>query len=107
MKDYHKRASAWSKGVIQDRLGLVTYKVQVGELLWKRHIDQLCELAASKVADVEPNCPELPEIDLFEIPDTSNASVPVSEPDTLQLYNYACYTSYSTSTSSITGTNRS
>lgn len=84
VKDYHKRASAWSKGVFQDPLGLVTYQVQVGELLWKRHIDQLRELAGSKGADVEPNRRELPEIDLFEMPGTSNASVPVSEPDTLQ-----------------------
>ena len=39
------------------------------------------ELAGSKVADVEPNRRELAEIDLFEMPDTSNASVPVPEPD--------------------------
>jgi len=59
--------------------------VQVGDLLSKRHIDQLRELAESKVAGVEPNRPELPEIDLFEMPDASNVSVPVSELDTLQL----------------------
>lgn len=61
------------------------YQVQSGELLWKRHIDQLSELAGSKVADVEPNRRELSEIDLSEEPDASNASVPVPEPDTSQL----------------------
>ena len=39
VKDYSKRASAWAKGVIQDQLGPVMYRVQVEELLLKRHID--------------------------------------------------------------------
>lgn len=84
VKDYCKRGSAWVKGVIQDRLGPVTYRVQAGELLWKGHIDQLRELAGSKEADVEPNRRELPEINLSKVPDVSNASVPVPEPDTSQ-----------------------
>ena len=43
------------------------------------------ELAGSKVKDVKPNCRKLPEIDLFELRDVSNASVPVPELDTLQM----------------------
>ena len=54
VKDYRNRGSASTKGVVQDRLGPVTYRVQVGKFLWKRHIDQFRELAGSKVADVEP-----------------------------------------------------
>ena len=57
-KDYRNRGSVWTKGVIQDRLGPVTYRVQVEKLLWKRHIDQWRELAGSKVADVEPKSPK-------------------------------------------------
>ena len=65
-------------GVVQDRLGPVTYRVQVGKLLWKRHIDQLRELAGSKVADVEPKSCELPEVDL---PETLDASMPIPTQD--------------------------
>jgi len=77
-KDYRNLGSAWSKGVVQDRLGPITYQVQVGKLLWKRHIDQLRELAGSKVADVEPKNCELPEVDL---PETLDASMPAPTKD--------------------------
>ena len=52
----------------------------VGKLFWKRHIDQLRELAGSKVADSEPKQCELPEIDLAETPD---AIVPLPKSDPL------------------------
>ena len=55
-KDYRNRGSVWTKGVTQDRLGRVTYRVQVGKLFWKRHIDQLRELAGSKVAILVLSC---------------------------------------------------
>ena len=77
-RDYRNRRTLWTKGVIQDRLGSVTYRVQVGKLFWKRHIDQLCELAGSKVADIEPKQCKLPEIDLAEPPD---AIVSLPKPD--------------------------
>ena len=79
-KDYRNRGSVWTKGVIQDRLGPVTHPVQVGKLLWKRHIDQLRELVGSKVADVEPKSSELLEVDFPETPD---ASMPVPTQDPL------------------------
>ena len=72
-KDYRNRGSAWTKGVVQDRSGPITYLVQVGKLLWKRHIDQLRDLAGSKVADVEPKNCELPEVDLPETLDAMYA----------------------------------
>ena len=59
-------------------MGPVTYRVQVGKLLWKRHINQSRELAGSKVADVEPKSCELPEINL---PETLDASMPVPTQD--------------------------
>ena len=89
VKDYRNRGFAWTKGVIQDRLGPVTYRVQVGKLLWKRHIDKLRELAGSKVADVEPMLSprtesyELPEIDLHETLD-ARVPVPMQEPSPQQ-----------------------
>ena len=52
--------------------------MQVGKLLWKRHVDQLRELAGSKVADVEPKSCELPEINL---PETLDANMPVPTQD--------------------------
>lgn len=75
----HNRGSVWTKGVIQDRLGPVKYRVQVGKLLWNRHIDQLRELAVSRVADDEPKSSELPEVDLPETPDAS-MPVPTQDP---------------------------
>ena len=41
VRDYRDRKRSWIKGVIQDRLGPVTYKVTVENLFWKRHVDQL------------------------------------------------------------------
>ena len=53
VRDYRDRKRAWIKGVIQDRLGPVTYQVMARNLFWKRHVDQLRSLASSKVADTE------------------------------------------------------
>ena len=54
VRDYRDHKRLWIKGVIQDRLGPVTYQVMVGNLFWKRHMDQLRSLAGSKVADTKP-----------------------------------------------------
>ena len=81
-KDYRNCGSVWTKGVIQDRLGLVTYQVQVGKLLRKRHIDQLRELAGSNVANVEPKSSDLLEVDLPETPD-ARIPVPMQDPSPL------------------------
>ena len=50
VKDYRQRTDPWI-GVIQIRLSPVTSRVQVGDLFWKQHVDQLRSLARSKVAD--------------------------------------------------------
>ena len=57
-RDYFDKKNKWKRGVIVAQLGPVTYRVQIGELIWKRHINQLC-LADS----------ELPAIDTHVIPE--------------------------------------
>ena len=64
VRDYRDRKRPWIKGVIQDRLGPVTYQVMVGNLFWKRHVDQLRSLAGSKVADTESKA-EIPLDDAY------------------------------------------
>ena len=51
VKDYCARQSKWTKGVVQHRIGPVTDRVQVGNLVWTRHLNQLSSIAGSKVAD--------------------------------------------------------
>ena len=41
VRDYRKNGEFWVKGVVLYKLGPVTYHVQVGDLRWKRHIDQI------------------------------------------------------------------
>ena len=57
--------------------------MQVVEFLWKRRIDQLRELAGSKVADVELKTCDLLEIDLTETLDES-VSVSTQDPTSQQ-----------------------
>ena len=51
VKDYRQRRDPWVKGVIQMRLSPITYRVQVGDLFWKRHVDQLRSLTGSTFPD--------------------------------------------------------
>ena len=44
VKDYRARRGPWVNGVIQMRLSPITYRIQVGDLFWKRHVDQLRSL---------------------------------------------------------------
>jgi hypothetical protein len=41
VRDYRGQKESWCRGVVTRKLGPVTYQVQVGDFLWKRHIDQL------------------------------------------------------------------
>ena len=59
VKDYRQRKDPWIRGVIQMRLSPITYRVQVGDLFWKRHVDQLRSLAGSRVADVISPLPDV------------------------------------------------
>ena len=40
-RDYRGFSEKWVHGIILHQLGPVTYKVKVGDLVWKRHVDQI------------------------------------------------------------------
>ena len=40
-RDYSDSIEKWVDGIIVHQLGPVTYQVKVGDLIWKRHIDQI------------------------------------------------------------------
>lgn len=44
VKDYRSRKPVWAQGVVSNSLGPCTYLIQVGDLSWKRHIDQLIQI---------------------------------------------------------------
>ena len=41
VEDYRASSEKWINGTIVHQLGPLTYKVKVGDLIWKRHIDQI------------------------------------------------------------------
>ena len=51
IRDYRESRNPWTKGVIISKLGPVTYRVQVEDFIWKRHIDQLImkDLSGTKI----------------------------------------------------------
>ena len=57
VKDYRDNGK-WIRGVIVNKLGPVTYQVQVGNLLWKRHIDQIRNYHAYDQQENIDNKPE-------------------------------------------------
>lgn len=76
VRDYRKGKKPWTYGVIQDKLQPVTYRVQVGELLRKRHTGQSRVLSSSLLSNQTTKM-ELPgdQIIVFDesIPLTSSA----------------------------------
>ena len=45
MVENYRGGPTWVRGSITDRLGPMSYRVQVGEHFWKRHVDQLLRAA--------------------------------------------------------------
>jgi len=69
----------WVPGVIVERLGPVTYLVEVDQRTWKRHADQLKSLEVPLPApEVETDDPEVIQA---EVPDVTDQEPP-PEPDT-------------------------
>ncbi len=58
VRDYRNQAEPWTRGVIHEVLGPVTYRVTVGCYTWKRHIDQiLCSSVQkdNRMSEMSPN----------------------------------------------------
>ncbi|CAC5395124.1 unnamed protein product [Mytilus coruscus] len=62
VRDYRDN-NKWKQGVIVHKLGPVTYQVQVGDLVWKRHIDQIREFVPQENKDI-PNILENTKSDI-------------------------------------------
>lgn len=43
VQDYRSRKPVWTQGVVSRELGPCTYLIDVGDLVWKRHIDQIIQ----------------------------------------------------------------
>ena len=43
VQDYRSRKPIWTHGVVSRKLGPCTYLIEVGNLMWKRHIDQIIQ----------------------------------------------------------------
>ena len=75
VKDYRNRKETWVRGVVICKLSPVTYRVQVEELIWKRHINQIIDLSGSSIAD-EPQNPQDCPLQLDPIlPPSENSGV--------------------------------
>ena len=81
-RDYRKSHGPWTKGVIISKLGPVTYRVQVEDFIWKRHIDQLKDLSGTKI---QPESGEVTE-DLLLQPSQVQ---PTAEPVLPKEYSYS------------------
>ena len=58
VRDYRNKKENWARGVILKKLGPCTYSVLVGDLEWKRHIDQL-RLSTDGVENPVPYADEI------------------------------------------------
>ena len=106
LEKYYRDNGKLIRGVIVNKLGPVTYQVQVGNLLWKRHLDQIRDYHAYDQQENIDNKPEQynkiqPDIDmeLLALPtcksnrekstvengnaETTNSDIKVNEKDNL------------------------
>ena len=50
-RDYRNRKETWVAGIVLKKLSPCTYRIQVGKLMWKRHIDQLRHCSESMILE--------------------------------------------------------
>lgn len=79
VQDYRKRQDPRVKGKVVAKLGLLTYRVQVKEFIWKRHIDQLKDLSGTKI---QPHWQEQLEGCEVNVPQSFAAYLPTKTPVT-------------------------
>ncbi|OWF38171.1 Uncharacterized protein K02A2.6 [Mizuhopecten yessoensis] len=92
-RDYrgNPRKPTWSKGIVLRKLGPLTYTIQVDNLTWKRHVDQMracdvnCNMATPEqiVSDMHhyPDClPVFPPIPFVGTERVSSPSSPKTKP---------------------------
>ena len=79
VQDYRKRQDPWVKGKVVAKLGLLTYRVQVKEFIWKRHIDQLKDLSGT---NIQPHWQEQLEDCEVNVPQSFAAYSPTKTPVT-------------------------
>lgn len=79
VQDYRKRQDPRVKGKVVAKLGLLTYRVQVKEFIWKRHIDQLKDLSGTKI---QPHWQEQLEDCEVNVPQSFAAYLPTKTPVT-------------------------
>ena len=72
VRDYRQAKESWIEGVVIQKLGPVTYKVQVdNNLIWKRHIDQLISATADPLKpQAEPVYPDIDTLPSVSVPPT-------------------------------------
>ena len=61
VRDYRGQ-DKWTKGVIKERTGPLSYRVQVQSELWKRHAEQLRHQQEINDSEVSTDTPELVQV---------------------------------------------
>ncbi|XP_053395713.1 uncharacterized protein K02A2.6-like [Mercenaria mercenaria] len=62
IRDYRQSTEKWVDGIIVHQLGPVTYKVKVGDLIWKRHVDQIRMREPDVIVDNQCSVPMVTSI---------------------------------------------
>ena len=76
VRDYRGRPQkpSWMRGIVLKKLGPVTYRVQVDDMQWKRHIDQIREGAVEcNPKTEEQKIPRVDNVPTFCTPPTEQS----------------------------------
>ena len=80
VRDHRNNNVKWAMGTVVDKIGPLTYKVEVGQQLWKRHIDHMLSR--------DPACEVPVEDDIkFDLDPPVYAKKPLDEPDSSTIDN--------------------
>lgn len=80
VRDYRSRKTAWAQGVVGRILGPCTYLIHVGDLIWKRHIDQIRQIDRPWTHEEKDSFPKVLESKPTQsLPDTPHTYIPLAE----------------------------